>query len=109
MLTVVAAGALAQLDQDFSGTWRASLTLDVGSGQLTFVFRQDGEQLTGTYEGTFTSGDLTGTVKGTAIEFSFEVPGGMAVYAGAVSDNTMTGTCDYGQAGVGTWEAERVE
>ena len=106
LTTMLATGTLAQ---DISGTWQAFLTLDVGSGELTFVFKQDGEQLTGTYEGTFGSAEVTGTVQGTAVEFSFEVQGGVAAYTGTVSDDTMKGTCDYGQVGGGTWEAERLE
>ena len=106
LTTLLATGALAQ---DILGTWRASLTLDVGSGELTFVFKQDGEQLSGTYERTFGNTDVVGTVKGTAVEFSFEVQGGVPAYTGTVSDNTMKGTCDYGQVGAGTWETERIE
>ena len=34
------------LAQDISGTWKAVVELDVGSGEPTFVFKQEGEQIT---------------------------------------------------------------
>ena len=96
--------------QDISGTWKAAVELDAGSGQPTFVFKQKGAQITGTYTGTFGGADLSGTVTGDTIEFSFDVPmAGLATYTGTISGDTMAGTCDYGPLGGGTWEAERVE
>ena len=105
-LTVFAAAPAVA--QDVSGTWTAFVELDVGSGEPTFVFKQDGNTITGTYEGTFGSAELMGTVDGTAIEFLFGAEGaGKAVYIGTIDGDTMKGTCDYGEAGEGTWEAER--
>ena len=97
--------------QDVSGTWRAVVELTTGSGEPTFVFEQDGDRITGTYAGTFLEADLTGTVTGNVIEFSFDVArdGGTATYTGAINEDTMKGTCDYGPVGSGTWEAERIE
>ena len=92
--------------QDISGTWKAAVELDAGSGQPTFVFKQEGAQITGTYTGTFGGADLSGTVTGDTIEFSFDVPmAGTATYTGTISGDTMAGTCDYGPLGGGTWEA----
>ena len=42
-----------------------------GAGAPTFTFKQDGEKLTGHYAGTFGEADVTGTVKGADITFSF--------------------------------------
>ena len=105
---LVVAFATPALAQDVTGTWTAYVELDVGSGEPTFVFRQEGNRITGTYEGTFGSADLEGTVAGEKIEFSFAAEGvGRATYMGTISGNTMKGTCDYGQLGGGTWEAEK--
>jgi hypothetical protein len=94
--------------QDVSGMWTAFVELSVGSGEPTLVFKQEGNALTGTYEGTFGSAELTGTVDGNAIEFSFGAEGaGKAVYTGTIDGDTMKGTCDYGEAGEGTWKADR--
>ena len=54
-----------------TGDWTFNVQTDQGSGTPAISFKQDGETLTGTYVGTFGSANLKGTVKGTAIEFSF--------------------------------------
>ena len=57
---------------DITGKWEFAVELDAGSGSPTFEFKQAGEKLTGTYNGLLGSAQLTGTVKGDAIEFSFD-------------------------------------
>ena len=47
------------LAQDISGTWKAAIELDAGSGEPTFVFEQEGELITDSYTGTFGGADLT--------------------------------------------------
>ena len=71
-VTVVLSGtALAQKGTDVTGEWNFTVTTDQGGGNPTFTFKQEGEKLTGKYTGTFGSADLTGTVKGNAIQFTF--------------------------------------
>ena len=101
--------ALPILAQDVAGTWQMTVELDVGSGEPTFIFTQNGETLGGTYEGTFGSAEITGTIKGDQIEFWFETQGTTATYTGTVGGDTMKGACDYGEVGSGVWEGERVE
>ena len=103
---VLAAPVLAQ---EVSGTWQFTVELDVGRGRPTFVFVQDGDTLSGTYQGTFDAADVSGTVQGDQIEFRFEVQGTTATYTGTIADNTMTGTCEYVGVGSGSWEAEKAE
>ena len=93
--------------QDISGTWQFTVELDVGGGRPTFVFTQDGETLSGTYQGTFDAADVSGTIQGDRVEFWFELQGSKATYTGTVDDNTMSGTCDYVGVGSGVWEGER--
>lgn len=104
MATVVLAA-----QTDVTGTWNFVVELDVGGGEPTFVFKQDGETLTGTYEGTFGSADVTGTVKGNEIQFTFGAQGAEATYTGTIDGSMMKGTCDYGGVGEGTWEAKKAE
>ena len=92
---------------DVTGTWQFVVELDLGAGEPTFVFKQDGETLTGTYEGAFGTADVTGTVKGDQIEFRFGEEAAEAVYVGTIDGDTMKGTCDYGGVGEGTWEGKR--
>src|SRR2546421_199602 len=73
---------------DISGKWTFNVETAAGSGTPTFVFKQAGEKLTGTYNGTFGSAELTGTVKGSDVEFTFEAnvgdQKGKVVYKGKV-------------------------
>ena len=106
-LWLFAASALAH---DISGKWEFTVQLDAGSGSPTFVFKQSGEKLTGTYNGLLGSAELTGTVKGDAIEFSFEAAvqdqKGKVVYRGTIAGGTqMKGEVDYAGLGKGTWTA----
>jgi len=104
---LVVAAVTALSAQDVSGTWEMAVELDVGGGTPTFTFTQDGETLTGTYQGTFGEAGITGSIQGNRIEFSFELQGQTVVYTGTVDGDTMQGECDYGDVGSGTWEGER--
>ena len=50
-----------------------NVTTDQGGGTPTITFKQDGEKLTGKYAGQLGNADLTGTVKGNAIHFTFTI------------------------------------
>ncbi len=95
LAALVAAPAFAQ-GTNVTGTWAFTVTTDQGSGNPTLTFKQEGETLTGKYEGQLGSADLTGTVKGTAITFAFtlDMQGQQApvTYAGTVEKDTMKGT-----------------
>ena len=86
------------------------MQLDAGSGSPTFVFKQAGEKLTGTYTGLLGDAPLTGTVKGDAVEFSFEATAqdqkAKVVYTGVITSATqMKGDVNYAGLGKGTWTA----
>ena len=100
----------AALAADILGNWEFVVNSDAGSGSPSFSFRQDGEKLTGTYSGALGEAQLTGTVKGDAIEFSFEPPGanGVVRYKGKIESATkMKGELDMGDMGKGTWTATK--
>ena len=67
----LAAGIAAQAKVDVTGKWAFNVETGAGAGAPTMTFKQDGEKLTGHYTGTFGESDLTGTVKGAEIAFSF--------------------------------------
>jgi hypothetical protein len=97
---------------DISGTWTAQVETDAGSGTPTFVFKQTGEELSGTYSGQLGEAKLTGTVKADKAVWSFEVsPGGDAIkvtYTGTLDgDAKMKGTIDFGSLGKGTFTATK--
>ena len=104
--------SVSALAHDISGKWEFTVQLDAGSGTPSFVFKQVGENLTGTYIGLLGTAELTGTLKGDAIEFSFEVSvedqKGKVVYKGMVtSDKQMKGDVDYPGLGKGSWTATK--
>ena len=88
-----------------------TVATDQGSGTPTLTFKQDGEKLTGKYEGQLGNADLTGTVKGNAITFTFtvDVQGQQApvTYKGTVEKNTMKGSLDIAGMVNGTFTATR--
>src|SRR5215472_15004528 len=48
---------------NISGQWKFVVETPGGTGRPTFVFKQDGENLSGTYDGPLGHSDVTGTVK----------------------------------------------
>ncbi len=100
---------LTLMGADLSGTWSAAVTLDAGSGTATFVFKQDGDKLTGTYTGAVGSANVTGTVNGIRRRVVVRRDqAGKVSYKGKLgADGKITGTVQYGQLGGGTFTAEK--
>jgi len=104
------AGAIANI----SGTWSLSVDLDDGGhGDPTFVFKQEGEKVSGTYSGPLGEQTVTGTVKGDKAEFGFEASRDgetiKALYTGKIeSPGKMTGTVAFnGGSTRGKWTGTR--
>jgi hypothetical protein len=98
---------------DVTGTWTFSLELPNISATPTIVLKQDGQSLSGEYQsqqyGRF---PLKGTIKGSRIDFDFEMSiDGNAIavsYSGTVVDkDTMKGDVSYGGLADGTFTASR--
>jgi hypothetical protein len=95
---------------DVTGAWSVTVETDAGSGNPSFTFKQEGEKLTGKYKGMFGETDLTGTVKGDKIEFSFKVSGqieGVMTYTGATDGKTMKGKVGLAGVGEGTFSGKK--
>jgi len=108
LLMVLVLCALAVSAADISGTWAAAVRLDAGSGTATFVFKQAGDMLTGTYSGVLGNAEVKGLVKGNQVEWSFDnADAGKITYKGTVDGAGMKGTVEYGQLGAGTFTAEK--
>jgi hypothetical protein len=95
-----------------TGKWLFNVETGAGSGTPTMTFTQDGEKLTGKYQGQFGEADLTGTVKGQDIAFSFNVDAqGTAVnfkYTGTIENkDALKGKVDIVGLGEGTFTAKR--
>lgn len=97
---------------NITGAWSFTVETSQGSGSPTFTFKQDGENLTGTYKGQFGEAPLTGTVKGADMKFAIKINAQgqdlTLTYSGKIeSKDTMKGTVQLGELGEGTWTAKR--
>jgi hypothetical protein len=108
-----ATGALAQAKINLTGKWVFTVETTAGTGTPTVTLRQDGEKLTGHYSSTnLGEADLTGTVKGQSVNFTFEgnVQGNAVpvTYAATIeSKDAMKGTIDIGGVATGTFTGKR--
>ena len=96
-LVVGLAVTIAAQGVNITGTWVLTVETGGGSGQPTVTFKQDGEKLTGHYSSqTLGEADFTGTVKGNAVQFTFNANAqGTEIdvaYAGTVDGDSMKGT-----------------
>jgi hypothetical protein len=112
-LLVAPAGAQAPAKLDVTGSWAFEVQTEAGTGTPQVTFKQDGEKLTGHYSSTVLGeADLTGTVTGQAIRFSFtaSVQGNAfeVTFSGTVEDaGTMKGTVSFAGLGEGTFTGKR--
>ena len=99
---------------DLTGAWTFTVSVDGAvSGTPTVTLKQEGEKLTGHYSsGQLGEADLTGSVKGTAITFSFgtDVQGTHldVTYTGTIDGkDSMKGKVNLGGLGEGTFAAKK--
>lgn len=96
-----------------AGKWNVTLELSSITGHPVVTLKQDGEKLTGTYEGRYGASPVTGTVKEKEISFSVTMVAEgtqvQGVFAGKVDGDTMGGDVSFEGAGDGTWSAVRVK
>ena len=96
-----------------AGKWNATLELETITGHPVLAFKQEGEKLTGTYQGRYGEFALKGTVKEKNIEFTVtmvaEGTQTQGVFSGTVDGDTMRGTVEFEGAGDGSWSASRVK
>jgi len=98
---------LALAGHHLNGTWKLDVTLGDGpAGTATFELTEEaGGVLTGTYSGAAGAAEVSGTVNGADVEFSFDsTAAGKVTYKGTFADGRLSGTCDYGMAGKGTFD-----
>lgn len=117
LATVVALAATAprvQQDkpQDVAGAWALTVETAQGTGNPSVTLKQDGEKLTGTYSSQiFGEQEVTGSIKGNAITFSFTgaIEGNTftVTYSGTVEKDTMKGKVTLGDVGEGTFTGKK--
>lgn len=106
-----AAAPAASSAVNVTGAWNVEVETQAGSGTPSFTFKQEGEKLTGHYKGQLGEADLTGTVKGGQIEFSYKLTGGQVegtvVYTGTTDGKTMKGKVSLAGLGEGTFTGKK--
>ena len=95
------------------GVWNLVLQLESITGHPVLTLKQDGEKLTGTYEGRYGPTPIQGEIKENKIVFAvaFEVEGSKitGAFRGTVDGSKMSGSVEFEGAGSGTWSAERAK
>jgi len=109
-LASVAAAQAAKVD--LTGKWIYTVQTEAGSGTPTITLKQDGEKLTGHYNGQLGDVDVAGTVKGNDFQFGFSSDlGGNKIdvtYKGTiVNKDEVKGTLSIVGLGEGTFTGKR--
>lgn len=109
----VFAAVISAEPANVAGKWNVTVQLESITGHPVILLKQDGEKLTGTYEGRYGQSEIKGSIKEKEIEFTVSIVAeGMqtqGVFAGKVDGDTMSGDVSYEGAGDGTWSATRVK
>jgi hypothetical protein len=105
-LMVVATAASAA---DMTGTWDVSVQTPQGSGTPTFVLKQDGNKLSGDYEGAFGTSKVAGSVDGNNFIIEYTMSGTKIVYSGTIDGNKIKGTAKFGPDASGPFTGERAK
>jgi hypothetical protein len=97
---------------DLTGKWIFNVQTDAGSGTPTITLKQDGEKLTGHYNGQLGDVDVTGSVKGNDFTFGFssDLQGNKldVTYKGTiVNKDEVKGTLSIAGLGDGTFTGKR--
>ena len=96
-----------------AGKWNCVLELESVTGHPVLTFKQEGEKLSGTYQGRYGESPLEGTIKDNKIEFAVTINAegtqSQGVFAGTVDGDSMKGRVAFEGGGEGTWSAERVK
>src|ERR1044071_6848074 len=106
IVAVATVCAAAQANKiDLTGKWVFTVQTDAGTGEPTVTLKQDGEKLTGHYSSqVLGEADLTGTVKGQQIQFTFTANAqGTSLevkYSGTIENkDALKGSVDLGGLG----------
>ncbi len=96
---------------DVSGVWDLTVEIAGSSSHPSITLKQDGDRISGWYEGQMGKSDLDGSVKGSEIKFivtlKFQDAAYAVTYSGTVDADSMKGTVRFGDSGTGNWSARR--
>jgi hypothetical protein len=116
-LTLLAAPAQAQSKPapppTLTGNWTMAIEIQGTTATPSLELVQDGEKLTGVYSGRYGKFQITGTLKGRALQFTFtmnaEGTDVLMTFKGEVAADfqSMKGDADMAGAGEASWSAKR--
>ena len=97
---VLTVGAAVYAQSSVAGAWDLTVNGPEGAIAVTATFKQDGEKVTGTIETPQGSAEMSGTVKGKALNVSFSIAGPNGPLDikvnGEVDGASMKGIVDFG-------------
>ena len=112
-LVLAASASVVAEPAKVEGKWNVVLQLESITGHPVLTLKQDGEKLTGTYEGRYGPSALEGEIKekkiAFAVTFNAEGTQTTGVFQGTVDGATMSGSVEFEGAGSGTWTAVRAK
>lgn len=94
-------------DVDMTGKWTMEVTKDGSKGNPIFDLKQEGQELTGSYNGKFGEAPVTGSVQGNEFVITYEMSGVSVSYKGKTDGSTCSGEVDYGFYGTGTFTGKK--
>jgi L-seryl-tRNA(Ser) seleniumtransferase len=103
---------LSEPAADLSGGWDVTIRFAAGTGDHTLHLRQQGNRLTGTHQGDFTTRDCTGTISGSEVRINSSSGDshGAAVsyhFTGKLKGDNLSGDLDLGEYLGARWTAKR--
>lgn len=107
-MCVVLGGYVASANDEpanVAGTWSITARGEAGSANQTIVLKQDGNKITGTFQGPRQSGTIEGMIDGNKIVFHVNARNALD-YKGTVDGDSMKGTLS-GRGKSGEWTATR--
>jgi hypothetical protein len=110
-VVMLAGAALTAEPAKVDGKWNASLQLESINSSPSLTFKQEGEKLTGTYQGYYGASPLEGQIKENEIAFTvtMTIEGSKISghFSGKVEGDSMGGAVEFEGAGSGKWNAIR--
>lgn len=97
----------AQDKINLTGTWVVDVQTDMGSGNPTFVLKQEGEKISGTYTGSLGESPVTGTLKGNVLHLEFSIQGNLITYDGTATATSISGKVNLAEMASGTFNGKR--
>jgi opacity protein-like surface antigen len=96
---------------DVTGTWVMTVDTGQGTGNPTFVLKQEGEKVTGSYKGQLGEAPVEGTIKGNDLALSYKISAqGVDLevkYTGTVDGKNVAGKVSLGDLGEGTFKGTK--